>query len=74
VFPVAGLLALETLAFTEGRLLTIHPFVDLNGRVTRVWLREILHRARLPQVELTATAETDRNKYFAALEAADRLD
>jgi len=74
VSPVAGPLALETLAFAEGRLLTIHPFVDFNGRVTRLWLREILHRARLPQVELTATGHTDRNKYFAALEAADRLD
>jgi len=26
---------LETLAFTEGRLLSIHPFNDFNGRVTR---------------------------------------
>ena len=74
VFPVAGPLALETLAFAEGRLLTIHPFVDFNGRVTRLWLRETLHRARLPQVELAANGDTERTEYFAALEAADRLD
>jgi CRISPR-associated endonuclease/helicase Cas3 len=27
---------LETLAFAEGRLLSIHPFLDFNGRVTRL--------------------------------------
>lgn len=74
VVPVAELLALETFAFAEGRLLKIHPFVGFDGRVTRLWLREILHRARLPQIELAATGDTERNKYFAALEAADRLD
>lgn len=74
VFPLAGPLALETLAFAEGRLLTIHPFVDFNGRVARLWLREILHRARLPQVVLTATGDAGRVEYFTALEAADRLD
>jgi CRISPR-associated endonuclease/helicase Cas3 len=74
VVPVAELLALETLAFAEGRLLTDHPFVDFDGRVTRLWLLEILHRARLPQIKLTATGDAERNKYFAALEAADRLD
>ena len=29
---------LETLAFAEGRLLSIHPFADFNGRLTRVSL------------------------------------
>jgi CRISPR-associated endonuclease/helicase Cas3 len=28
-------LLLETLSFAEGRLLSIHPFTDFNGRVTR---------------------------------------
>ena len=53
---------------------TIHPFPDFNGRVTRLWLRDILRRACLPQVELAATRESERNNYFASLEAADRLD
>lgn len=48
--------------------------MDFNGRVTRLWLREVLHRARLPQVILTAAGEASRTQYFAALEAADRLD
>lgn len=72
--PVAGHLALETLAFAEGRLLTIHPFFDFNGRVTRLWLREILRRARLPQVVLTVEGEESRAAYFRALEAADACD
>lgn len=69
-----GNLLIETLAFAEGRLLTIHPFADFNGRVTRLWLRLILQRARLPAVDLTVKGEAERKAYFAALEAADQLD
>ena len=65
-------LLLETLAFAEGRLLWIHPFADLNGRVTRVWLREILRRLDLPPVRLVPAGELDREEYFEALQAADR--
>ncbi len=43
---------LETLAFAEGRVLSIHPFADFNGRVTRIWLREVLRRLDLPPVRL----------------------
>lgn len=72
--PLAGALASETLAFAEGRLLTIHPFLDFNGRVTRLWLREILRRARLPQVTLAVDGDAAKNAYFRALEAADARD
>ena len=65
---------LETLAFAEGRLLFIHPFADFNGRVTRVWLREILRRLDLPPVQLAPTEEPARSEYLAALRAADRND
>ena len=68
----ADALLLETLAFAEGRLLWIHPFADLNGRVTRVWLREILRRLDLPPVRLVPAGELDREEYFEALQAADR--
>lgn len=67
-------LLLETLAFAEGRLLSIHPFADFNGRVTRVWLREILRRLNLPPVQLAPTEESTVTKYLAALQAADRND
>lgn len=74
LIPIAGALAPEKLAFAEGRLLTIHPFLDFNGRVTRLWLREILRRSRLPQVTLAVDGEAARNAYFRALEAADVRD
>lgn len=69
-----GDLLLETLAFAEARLLFIHPFADFNGRVTRVWLREILRRLDLPPVQLAPTDEPARSEYLLALRAADRVD
>ena len=65
---------LETLAFAEGRLLTIHPFLDFNGRVTRLWLRELIRRLELPPVDLVPTTPADEPAYFAALRAGDSLD
>jgi len=65
---------LEALAFAEGRLLSVHPFADFNGRVTRVWLREILRRLNLPPVQLAPNEEPARNEYLAALQAGDRND
>lgn len=65
---------LETLAFAEGRLLSIYPFADFNGRVTRVWLREVLRRLDLPPVRLVPAAQAGINEYLAALQAADRND
>ena len=67
-------LALEFLAFAEGRFLSIHPFRDFNGRTIRVFLVELLRRLDLPRVELAPPTEAGRTQYFAALEAADRRD
>jgi CRISPR-associated endonuclease/helicase Cas3 len=67
-------LLLEHLAFAEGRLLSIHPFADFNGRVTRVWLREIIRRLGLPPVQLAPGEVTDTNAYLVALQAADHND
>lgn len=64
-------LLLETLAFAEGRLLSIHPFNDFNGRVTRLFLRELLRRLELPPVDLVPTDAPGEKIYFAALHAAD---
>jgi Fic family protein len=64
---------LETLAFAEGRLLSIHPFADYNGRVTRVFLRLLLRRQKLPPVRL-APGDDERANYLTALSAADRSD
>jgi CRISPR-associated endonuclease/helicase Cas3 len=65
---------LETLAFAEGRLLSIHPFGDFNGRVTRVFLSELLRRLNLPAVDPTPDPGPPTARYLAALAAADRMD
>ena len=67
-------LALEFLAFAEGRFLSIHPFRDFNGRTIRVFLNELLRRLDFPLVNLAPENEAARFLYFAALEAADRRD
>lgn len=67
-------LFLETLAFAEGRLLSIHPFRDFNGRVTRLFLRELLRRLDLPPVDLVPTKPADEPVYLAALHAGDALN
>ena len=67
-------LLLETLAFAEGRLLSIHPFTDFNGRVTRLFLREVLRRLELPPVDLVPTEPAGEVAYRAALRAGDSLD
>jgi CRISPR-associated endonuclease/helicase Cas3 len=64
-------LLLETLAFAEGRLLSIHPFTDFNGRATRLFLRELLRRLELPPVDLVPTDSAGEEVYFAALRAGD---
>ncbi|MDP2832020.1 MAG: CRISPR-associated helicase Cas3' [Pseudomonadota bacterium] len=66
-------LLLETLAFAEGRLLSIHPFADFNGRVTRLFLRELLRRLDLPAIELVPP-EDKQDAYLAALRAGDAHD
>lgn len=61
---------IEYLAFAEGRLLSIHPFTDFNGRATRLFLRLILRRKELPAIDLVPAASEVQN-YLAALGAAD---
>jgi CRISPR-associated endonuclease/helicase Cas3 len=64
-------LLLETLGFAEGRLLSIHPFTDFNGRATRLFLRELLRRLELPPVDLVPTTADGEAAYLAALRAGD---
>lgn len=64
----------ELLAFAEGRLLTVHPFADFNGRLTRLWLWELLRRLNLPPVDLAPSRAEEVQCYLAALRAADKAD
>lgn len=67
-------LLLEFLAYAEGELLSIHPFPDLNGRISRLWLTEILRRLQLPPVDVVPPSPEFRARYLAALSAADHRD
>jgi len=67
---------LETLAFAEGRFLSIHPFLDFNGRVTRMLLFSLLYRFDLPPVKLVPDEKDEKGKkgYFDALAQADSMN
>lgn len=65
---------LETLAFAEGRLLSIHPFADFNGRVTRVFMDWLTRRLNLPDIDPTPDEGEPTERYLAALRAGDHLD
>ena len=54
--------------------MTVHPFRDFNGRIIRLFLRELLRRLDFPRVILEPDSENSRSIYFAALEAADHND
>lgn len=56
---------LETLAFAEGRLLSIHAFADFNGRVTRVFLVELTRRLQLPAINPTPDPGEPTAHYIA---------
>jgi len=45
-------LQIETLAYSEGELLHVHPFEDFNGRATRAVLIELMGRFDIPPVEV----------------------
>jgi fido (protein-threonine AMPylation protein) len=57
-------LQIELLAYAEGEFLTIHPFLDFNGRTVRVVLAELLHRLELPFVEVAVTRGTPEFKAY----------
>ena len=63
---------LEALAFAEGRLLSIHPFTDFNGRVTRVFIGWLTRHLRLPDIDPTPDEGEATERYLAALRAGDQ--
>ncbi len=64
---------IDALAFAEGRLLSIHPFADFNGRASRLFLRLLMRRLDLPDVELIPDPDRPES-YFETLRADDRRD
>lgn len=65
---------IDDLTFAEGHLLHIHPFEDFNGRVSRLFLIELLHRLSLPLIDPTASPGEETDRYFAALRSYDQRD
>ncbi|HET8553406.1 MAG TPA: CRISPR-associated helicase Cas3' [Rhodanobacteraceae bacterium] len=72
--PELDELWLEALAFAEGRLLSIHPFADFNGRVTRVFMDWLTRRLNLPDIDPTPDEGEPTERYLAALRAGDQFD
>lgn len=56
-------------AFLHHRLVFVHPFLDGNGRTTRLAANLVLMNAGYPPVVLRVE---DRRRYYASLEEADR--
>ena len=67
-------LIIDDLSFAEGRLLHVHPFEDFNGRVSRLFLIELLYRLDLPVIDPAASSPEETTRYFAALRAYDHHD
>jgi fido (protein-threonine AMPylation protein) len=61
----------EFFLFVEGTLLSIHPLADFNGRVTRLWLSEIMRRFGLAPLILAPESPDNIRSYLNALRAAD---
>jgi Fic family protein len=61
----------ELAAVAHHRLVAIHPFLDGNGRTTRLVMNLVLMRAAYPPAII---ARANRAQYYRALAAADRGD
>ena len=59
------------LALFQHRFVVIHPFVDYNGRMSRMFTNYVLMREELPTIEIPVTTNLLRKKYIQALQKAD---
>jgi len=64
----------EVLAHFQHRFVYIHPFVDYNGRTSRMFTSYILMRLHLPIIEIQTEQEKQRSAYIQALQKADGGD
>jgi fido (protein-threonine AMPylation protein) len=61
----------QLLALLQHRFVVIHPFVDYNGRMSRMFTNYFLMREELPTIEIPVTTNLLRKKYIQALQKAD---
>lgn len=64
----------ELLAHFQHRFVFIHPFVDYNGRTSRMFTSYLLMRLHLPIIEIQTEQEKQRKAYIKALQKADGGD
>lgn len=65
--------AVKLAAWAHWAIARVHPFVDGNGRMARLWQDLILLRARLAPA-IIRLQDRDQNGYYDALSAADAGD
>jgi len=64
----------EIISRFQHRFVLIHPFLDYNGRIARMFTDYILMRLNLPLIEIKAETGKERKDYIKALQKADRGD
>jgi len=64
----------ELLALFQHRFVVIHPFLDYNGRMSRMFTNYLLMREELPTIEIPVTTKLLRKKYIQSLQKADEGD
>ena len=64
----------ELLAQFQHRFVFIHPFIDYNGRTSRMFTSYLLMRLHLPIIEISTEQEKQRKSYIIALQKADEGD
>ena len=55
----------ELAALVHLKFVTIHPFTDGNGRISRLLMNFILHKNNFPMLDITYVG---RSNYYTALE------
>lgn len=64
----------KLLAWFQHRFVSIHPFLDYNGRIARLFTNFILMKLNLPIIEIKIENKNDRMRYINALQKADNFD
>ncbi len=64
----------DLLALFQHRFVVIHPFLDYNGRMSRMFTNYLLMRKQLPAIEMPVTSSILRKKYIQSLQKADAGD
>ena len=65
---------IEILAHFQHRFVYIHPFVDYNGRMSRMFTNYLLMRSNFPIIEINVNRKDARIKYIQSLQKADEGD